>query len=61
MTIEVTQRDDGSFDISWDENDPAERMFNTWTENDFQNAINHYLTELMREENGIDSKGEDLL
>jgi hypothetical protein len=33
--IEVTEREDGSFDISWDENDPTESILNTWTEQDF--------------------------
>jgi hypothetical protein len=58
MTIEVTQREDGSFDISWDENDPTESVFNDWTESDFQNLISDYLKEL--KENGIDGEGEDL-
>jgi len=58
--IDVKQEDDGSFTIYWDENDPAESMFNTWTESDFQNAIDDYLKELMEKENGIDGEGEDL-
>jgi hypothetical protein len=58
MTIEVTQRDDGSFDISWDENDPTESVFNDWTESDFQNLISDYLKEL--KENGTDGEGKDL-
>ena len=33
--IDVTENDDGSFSISWDENDPFESIFNTWTEQDF--------------------------
>lgn len=37
--IEVTQREDGSFDISWDENDPTESILNTWTEQDFIDCI----------------------
>lgn len=37
--IEVKEEDDGSFTISWDENDPQESMFNTWTESDFIDAI----------------------
>jgi hypothetical protein len=44
--IEVKEREDGSFDISWDENDPSESMFNTWTEQDFANAIEKYLIQL---------------
>ena len=39
MTIEVTENKDGSFDISWDENDPTESILNTWTEQDFIDCI----------------------
>ena len=39
MTIEVTERENGWFDISWDENDPLESIFNTWTEQDFIDCI----------------------
>lgn len=46
MTISVKENQDGSFDISWDENDPQESLFNTWTESDFVNAIETYLNEL---------------
>ena len=35
MTIEVTDHNDGTFTISWDENDPLESVFNDWTEEDF--------------------------
>ena len=34
MTIEVTDHNDGTFTISWDENDPLESVFNDWTEED---------------------------
>jgi hypothetical protein len=37
--IDVKEREDGSFDISWDENDPVESILNTWTEQDFINVI----------------------
>jgi hypothetical protein len=37
--IEVTEKGDGSFDISWDENDPVESILNTWTEQDFIDCI----------------------
>lgn len=39
MTIEVTENEDGSFTISWDENSPTESILNTWTEDDFIGAI----------------------
>jgi hypothetical protein len=46
MTIEVTAREDGSFDISWDENDPHESIMNTWTKEDFESAIVDGINEL---------------
>jgi hypothetical protein len=44
--IEVKEEQDGTFTISWDEKDPSESMFNTWTESDFLNAITSHLTAL---------------
>lgn len=41
--IQVTEKADGSFDISWDEKDPIESQMNTWTEQDFVNAIQNSL------------------
>lgn len=37
--IDVKEEDDGTFTISWDENDPSESFLNSWTEEDFINAI----------------------
>ena len=37
--IDVKQEEDGTLTISWDENDPQESILNTWTEEDFINAI----------------------
>jgi hypothetical protein len=37
--IEVTEKEDGSFDISWDEHNPVESILNTWTEQDFIDCI----------------------
>lgn len=37
--IKCVEREDGSFDISWDPNDPVESVLNTWTEQDFIDAI----------------------
>ena len=39
MTIDVKEEQDGSFTISWDENDPLESILNTWTEQDFIDCI----------------------
>ena len=49
--INVKQEDDGSLTISWDENDPQESTLNTWTEEDFINAIQNKLQSL--EELGV--------
>jgi hypothetical protein len=46
MTIEVIEETNGSFTISWDENDPQESMMNTWTESNFLDAIQNHLDNL---------------
>jgi hypothetical protein len=46
MTIEVKENEDGSFEISWDENDPRESVFNDWTEQDFVDVIEKHLKSL---------------
>ena len=46
MAIEVTQDDDKTFTISWDENDPQESILNTWTQEDFIHAIEDKLNSL---------------
>jgi hypothetical protein len=51
MTIEVKEETNGSFTISWDEKDPQESMFNTWTESDFLDAIQKHLDNLKEKEN----------
>jgi len=43
MTIKVTERGDGSFDIDWNPNDPVESIMNDWTEEDFIQAIKDHL------------------
>ena len=37
--IDVKEEQDGSFTISWDENDPTESILNTWTSQDFIDCI----------------------
>jgi hypothetical protein len=44
--IEVTQDDENRFTIYWDENDPQEKIFNDYTEEDFINLIQNYLNTL---------------
>jgi hypothetical protein len=50
MTIKVTEREDGSFDIEWNENDPQESIMNTWTESDFLDAIQKHLDKLKEDD-----------
>jgi hypothetical protein len=57
MTIKVEEKEDGSFEISWDENDPQESIFNDYTEQDFINLITEYLDKLKED----DGKGQDIL
>jgi hypothetical protein len=44
--IDVKEEEDGSFTISWDENDPKESILNTWTEQDFIDAIMDHINEI---------------
>lgn len=44
--INVKQENNGTFTISWDENDPQESILNTWTQEDFINAIQNKLNTL---------------
>jgi hypothetical protein len=48
--IDVKEEDDGTFTISWDENDPSESMLNTWTEQDFIDAIMEQCKTIIGEE-----------
>ena len=58
--IDVKENEDGTFTISWDENDPEESIFNTWTEKDFTDAITNYLNTL-KESGVLDDDGEQKL
>ena len=44
--IQVTENEDKSFTISWDETSPTESILNTWTEDDFIRAIKQSIEEL---------------
>jgi hypothetical protein len=46
--IECTEEQDGSFTISWDENDPVESILNTWTEQDFIDVITQRCQDLLK-------------
>lgn len=41
--VTVTDKEDGSFLIDWDPNDPKESVLNSWTEEDFLDAIRERL------------------
>lgn len=43
--ITVKQEADDSFTIDWDPNDPKESTLNSWTEEDFINAIRESLND----------------
>jgi len=49
--IKVTQDNDNTFTIYWDENDPKEKIFNDYTEEDFINLIQNYLNTLQESTN----------
>jgi hypothetical protein len=53
--IEVKEEQNGTFTISWDENDPIESMMNTWTESDFLNAIQKHLDKLKEDDGRTES------
>ena len=44
--IEVTENEDNSLTISWDETSPTESILNTWTEDDFIKVIMEHLQKL---------------
>jgi len=50
MTITATVNDDETITFNWDENDPVDSVLNTWTEQDFLNAILNYCKEVIGEE-----------
>ena len=45
--IDCTENQDGTFTISWDENDPLESVLNDWTEKDFIEVIQNYAEEIL--------------
>ncbi len=44
--IQVTENEDKSLTISWDETSPTESILNTWTEDDFIKVIMERVEEL---------------
>ena len=49
MAIEVKENEDGSLDISWDENDPKESLLNQFTEQDFIDLIMERVNQIEEE------------
>lgn len=47
--IDCKENEDGSFTISWDENDPLESILNTWTEEDFTKVIIDHANKVIEE------------
>jgi len=45
--IEVTENDNGTFTISWDENDPLESVFNDWSEKDWIKMLKDAADEIL--------------
>jgi hypothetical protein len=50
MAIEVTENEDNSFTISWNETSPTESFLNTWTEEDFIKAIMDACNKTLKEQ-----------
>jgi hypothetical protein len=48
--IEVKEEENGSFTISWDENDPTESILNTWTEQDFIDCIRQQCEKILEKD-----------
>jgi hypothetical protein len=44
--IQVTENEDNSLTITWDETSPTESILNTWTEDDFIKVIMDRVEEL---------------
>ena len=53
--INVTEEENGTFTISWDENDPQESVLNTWTQEDFSNYLRSYCEKLIAESDNPDN------
>ena len=45
--IDVKENPEGTFNISWNENDPIESQLNHWTEEDFINFFTEKLLQMV--------------
>jgi len=57
--IDVTQNEDGSFSVSWDENDPKESILNSYTQDDFKALIQNYLDKTQAEQDYAGKRGKN--
>ena len=48
--LTFTEEEDGSWTVEWDENHPVTSIFNTWTEQDFLDAITEQCKIVLGEE-----------
>ena len=46
----ITENEDGTITIEWDENHPVTSIFNTWNQDDFINAIDIGCTKILGQE-----------
>jgi hypothetical protein len=56
MTISVTENQDGTFTIDWDQNDPKESVLNHWTEEDFIECIRSHCEKIIAESDDPDNE-----
>jgi hypothetical protein len=54
--IDVKQIAEGTFNISWDENDPIESQLNHWTEEDFINFFTEKLLQMVDDNDVIEEE-----
>ena len=46
LPLTVTENDDGSFTIDWDDEHPVTKQLNTWSEEDFLTALREQLEQI---------------
>ena len=51
--INCIEESDGSLTITWDENDPVESILNTWTEQDFIDAIMERANQVLKQDEQV--------
>ena len=54
--IDVKENPDGTFEISWDENDPVESQLNHWEEKDFINFFTEKLLQMVDDNDVIEEE-----